>query len=595
MPHPGYLRNRLGIPAFVEAQYVTYWGDCVPNHGVYGVDYYTKHYTQEVEMDYGSMNPTPQALAARDAVLAYWIDQLCAYTDPESAPTAFDLEVLGDDYHPILIWDPMEGPIGRWVQGDPADVMDLVILQDISNVVLSNLGEGDMLIWDDTNFEWNNIDKWWVAKEQIDVSLAYSGETNRNNFNTNKGVYDDGYPVILSPGSYQMWATVSWDVFSDSCSVWGAEGRETELLMSGGSGEAMFYANDVDYVHFKNLNFSVTGSPPAVPFIKVVRGSFGGTVRILIENCYFGNNSSSDGAVFIDFAAGGFVQSAVVTVRNCWFTSNTLGIRIRMPGFSATEPLAVIENCMFEGNTTNLSAYSPSIYSRVMNFSNNTFKDGQFTIENDSSGISFLGNSFATGTGFSLGTTTKTFFDGNKFSHEPFTSGVLAAAFAAGHADRILWGNNYRTGGTLIPMILTEQYYATYIAEESGEIEILEIDASKGSNFYIDVNNVAGKPGGVEFLMLKINGGYYGQEIKIVNNTSQSAWASNPFRVVIYAYGITPIAYVQVKPGGAITLIRSRNATQTGYMPHLGSSQGMWNILGFSEGVSGGTVNYESL
>lgn len=598
MSFPGYVRNRVGIPsASSESEYVDEWGDCVPNNGVgAGVDYYTKHYTGDVELDYDSMNPTPQALAARDALLAYRLDLLADYADPTTGSTTIDLEIGGDSYNAILVWDDFSGPNGAWVPGEPSEVLGLASIEDIGDVATMSKSPYGVFVWNHNSSEWRCIKNWWVPPEQIDVSTSNTGEQNRIGFGINRSDYDTGKPVILPPGEYHLNAETYWGSPSHSCHIRGSGSGGSTILYSGSTppdDNALFDMFGEKNVSFKDLNFDVSGTPDAKPFIRFVHdGLTNYRSKVVIEDCKFSNCQSSNGAVYIDFPAIGSLADIELVIKNCTFAGNAKALKLILPAPAYyTRCLVVVENCVFYQNTVNLDLDSGSRNTHVFSISKCEFYNGQFIIAEDSKGVTYSENRFHSGAGFTLGENSRTYFSDNKFLNNPLTSGVLSAAMSAGHADRIVWGTNYEEGKGLIPKIIkTDLGYGTYIAEEGGNIEILEINADEGNVFFLDIMNLPGKPGGVSHLNLKINGGYEGQEIMLVNTSPQN-WlnASTLYSFGVRSYNNESYAMV-VRAAGYIKLMRTRSSSQDSYFPSMGSSAGMWSISGYAEHSGSGPV-----
>jgi hypothetical protein len=142
-----FLYDELDLPVHsTENDYISTWGDCLPVDLPGGIQYFTQHFTVDVKQHADEMNPTVQALAARDAKLAWKVDQIL-----------YQIGLAGDAATPFLMWDT-----DQWIPVTPNDVASTFNL-DFLNDVIGPASIGNILNY--TGAGWECMDLKYVSKD----------------------------------------------------------------------------------------------------------------------------------------------------------------------------------------------------------------------------------------------------------------------------------------------------------------------------------------------------------------------------------------------------------------------------------------------
>jgi hypothetical protein len=198
-----FLYDELDLSVHsTENDYVSTWGDCLPVDIPGGVQYSTQHFTVGVKQHADEMNPTVQALAARDAKLAWKIDQLI-----------YHIGIKGDVDNPILMWGG-----DSWIRSSVTDLSSLINLESLKNV--NNLPTIGNILYYEGSY-WYCKDLKYVSKDGThginftdlkDVSGTPSANSipRRNGSNTS---YDF---VNLSSSDISNSSTISGSLVTDA-------------------------------------------------------------------------------------------------------------------------------------------------------------------------------------------------------------------------------------------------------------------------------------------------------------------------------------------------------------------------------------------
>jgi len=551
------------------------WGDCVPESSNFG----TKHFLPTTRLHFADENPSLQALAARDAALAFKIDQIITALEDD---TLFGSTGSNFEY---LVWrDNLPTPAWQ-TEGHAWDYNERAHFLTTNSATVNRDNLIDYYSYPSSRLDGSGGMRMLFIKPG---SFPLSGRVNH--------VHE--YPILLLKGSGRCTSKSGGSFFP------GTRIDYRGSTVSGLGGALFdFYTEQLDV---SDLTFDVLSHPDNyAPFIshRIPSSDVNAPAVVKIRNCEFKNNENTKAggsAVNLDHTGANSWFSDML-IENSLFYNNTSALCIKVSDISEMPYFVKISNCIFKGSEVNsflldLAASSGTNSSGKILIENCLFLNGKIDV-GSAKKVFFRNCVFGSGSSFST-VSGKVHFDGCEFAVNPIfnSGGALKAIYDAKKTQNFIISENNTVQGDPFVFYLNHTF-ATVVA---GDVNSISIDADKGSNWIINPQLVGPFPDpenpgwGSESFQLRIDNGFFGQRLVITNVDPQDPYDDGGAILEIQSFNDDGHDIIKVYPGGSVMLQYSYNQDMNRY-PGVGSSKGRWvaiSVQGFAGSSTAGYAQY---